>query len=110
TQLQPSPSTPTRRGAATSDGVWMRDTLQREQWLVPLPAECWQELEAAIDATAGLATPVHELSADDFELTNTRAFAAKLRRDHLDSGPMFAVVDRFPVERFDKEALTRAYW
>ncbi|WP_028605817.1 TauD/TfdA family dioxygenase [Ottowia thiooxydans] len=96
--------------AGTENGAWTRDTLSRNQWLVPLPAECWNELETAVHETAGRQTPVHELSAEHFSLTQCRVFASNLRRQYLDAGPKFAVVDRLPVERFSKDELTRAYW
>lgn len=96
--------------AETENGAWTRETLSRDHWLVPLPSDCWSELEAAVRDTEGLATPVHELATKDFSLTQCRAFASRLRDRYLDSGPMFAVVDRFPVERFSKDELTRAYW
>lgn len=94
------------------DGVsaWTRDTIRPEDWLVPLPPTCLAELDAALAATRGHAGPLHTLGTQGLQLDACRLFAHRLRSKYLDAGPMFAVVDRLPSDRYSDEEMTRAYW
>lgn len=92
----------------TGPSAWRGDSLQPADWLVPLPAACWDELAEAIARPHD--GPVHTLSTDGLALDACRALAQRIRRDYLDAGPGLAVLDRFPVEGLGKPELTRAYW
>lgn len=95
---------------AGSPGAWTRDTIRPEDWRVALPAPCLSELDEALAATRGHAGPVQAIDTRGLSLDACRDFARRLRRDYLDAGPLFAVVDRLPAERYSREELTRAYW
>lgn len=98
--------------AGTIEGAsaWTRDTIAPADWTLAFPAECVAELEAAVRATAGHAGALHTLSRQGLRLDACQAFAARLRSDYLDNGPLFAVLDGLPVARFTDAELTRAYW
>lgn len=90
--------------------AWTRDSLRTEDWLVPLPANCLTELDQALADTRHYAGALGTLTTEGLSLEACRAFAQRLRRDYLDAGALFAVVDRLPTERYSDEELKRAYW
>ena len=98
--------------ADTIEGAsaWTRDTISAADWTLAFPAECVAELEEAVRATRDHAGALHDLTRAGLELEACKAFAARLRSDYLDNGPLFALLDGLPVARFTDAELTRAYW
>jgi len=100
----PMPASPIRDGRA-----WTRATLRREDWLLPLPADCLAEVADAVEGLRRSPIPTIALGLDDVDMPACRAFMRDVRR-RLDEGPGFAVLDRLPVDAYSKAELTAVYW
>ncbi len=95
--------------AKTSDRAWTRDTLSPSDWVVPLPADAVDEIEAAVQRLRREPLPTLLLSPDQFALTRCREVMAAVGRQ-LRDGIGLAVVDRVPVERFSAEENRAVSW
>jgi alpha-ketoglutarate-dependent taurine dioxygenase len=97
------------RAPFTGRQVWRRETLQPDDWTVPIPAECLAELRAALAAFRRNRLPLFLLSPDQFELAACRTLMGRVR-SMLDDGIMFAVLDRLPMAEMDRDESTVLYW
>ena len=89
--------------------VWTRATLAPRDWLVPVPAPCVTELDAAL-ARIGTTPPAPEtLSPESFDLPACRAVMSRVL-EKLERGEGLAVLDRFPVERYSVEQNRAVGW
>jgi alpha-ketoglutarate-dependent taurine dioxygenase len=98
-----------RQAPVTTAGAWTRDSLATADWLLPIPDDCLSELERALAQLEGDPRPVQQISLDGLALPASAAFMRGVRQ-RLESGVMFAVLDRLDVAAFSREQLTRAYW
>jgi alpha-ketoglutarate-dependent taurine dioxygenase len=88
---------------------WTRATLTRADWLVPVPAACIVELDAALSRLAATPRPLEHVSPADFELTACTALMDQVRAKLLEHEGL-AVLDRFPVERYTPEQNRTLGW
>lgn len=88
---------------------WTADSLTEADWLMPIPDAVRAELDVALDALKDDARPVHEIDSGAFELPAATTFMRTVRQ-RLESGAMWAVLDRLDTARLSKHQVTQAYW
>ncbi|HSE02595.1 MAG TPA: TauD/TfdA family dioxygenase [Methylomirabilota bacterium] len=79
---------------------WRRESIAPHDWLIPLPADCVAELDEVAVALRAAPRPVDTLRPEDFTLRACTTLMAAVRAK-LETDTGLAVVDRFPVERYD---------
>lgn len=89
--------------------AWTRTTIAPADWTVPLPEAAKRELQAVRDELRRAPVPTFLLDARDFALDACRATMAEVRRV-TQSGPMFAVLDRLPMDEVTREEAIALYW
>jgi alpha-ketoglutarate-dependent taurine dioxygenase len=89
--------------------VWTRDTIAPGDWTVHLPAAAITELLAVRDEIRRAPVPLFLLDAKDFRLDACRATMDEVRRITND-GPMFAVLDRLPLDEMTRDEAIALYW
>ena len=89
--------------------AWVRDTLSPKDWLVTLPAEAVEELDAVVHRLRREPFPTLLLSPTQFELSHCREVMAAVGRE-LRDGIGLAVVDRVPVERYSADENQSLAW
>src|SRR5215471_17208272 len=105
-------STTSRRCSWSADmdrRAWVRDTLSPKDWLVTLPAEAVEELDAVVHRLRREPFPILLLSPTQFELSHCREVMAAVGRE-LRDGIGLAVLDRVPVERYSEEENRALAW
>jgi len=95
--------------AGTARRAWTRDTIAPGDWTVRLPAAAVAELLAVRDEIRRAPVPLFLLDPEDFRLDACRATMDEVRRVTRD-GPMFAVLDRLPLDEMDREEAIALYW
>lgn len=89
--------------------TWTRDTIAPADWTVTLPDEAVRELLAVRDELRRAPVPTLLLDPRDFALNACRATMDEVRRVTR-SGPMFAVLDRLPIEALTRDETVALYW
>jgi alpha-ketoglutarate-dependent taurine dioxygenase len=89
--------------------AWAGPGLPADAGLLPIGADAAEELEAAAALLADNPLPTVALDPRDFALGACRALMDEARR-LLRDGPGFAVLDRLPVERLDRDVTTKLTW
>ena len=89
--------------------AWTRDTIAPDDWTVPLPAAALDELRAVRDEIRRAPVPTCLLDPADFKLDACRAVMDVVRRVTRE-GPMFAVLDRLPLDGMDRDEAIGLYW
>ena len=89
--------------------TWTRETLASADWTVTLPAAAIGELLAVRDEIRRAPVPTFLLDPRDFRLDACRATMAEVRR-RAQSGPMFAVLDRLPMDQLTRDEAIQLYW
>src|SRR6185437_6833469 len=89
--------------------AWTRATIAPADWTVPLPDAAVRELLTVRDELRRAPVPTFLLDARDFVLDACRATMAEVRRV-TQSGPMFAVLDRLPMDEVTREEAIALYW
>jgi alpha-ketoglutarate-dependent taurine dioxygenase len=89
--------------------AWTRDTLKPADWTVVLPPAALAELRAAVAEIRRSPVPLFLLDPRDFALEACRATMDEVRRV-TQAGPMFAVLDRLPMEEITRDEATQLYW
>lgn len=89
--------------------AWTRDALRRDDWLLPIPDDCIEEITRTIAILRLNPLDVRLLSPDDYPLRECREFMRSVKQV-LNHGVGFAILDRLPTDRLTKEELTAAYW
>ena len=89
--------------------AWTRATIVPADWTVPLPDAAAHELLAVRDELRRAPVPTFLLDPRDFALDACRATMAEVRRVTW-SGPMFAVLDRLPMDEVTREEAIALYW
>jgi hypothetical protein len=95
--------------ASPSLADWRRDTLDRGEWLRPIPRECLDELAATARILDKNPLDTLLLHPDDYPLDATQAFMRGIK-DTLYRGCGFAVLDRLPVADLTVERAKQIYW
>lgn len=89
--------------------AWTRDTLTPRDWTVALPGAARDELLAVAAEIRRSPVPLFLLDPRDFALDACRATMAEVRRV-TQTGPMFAVLDRLPMEEITRDEAIGLYW
>src|ERR1700759_4936160 len=89
--------------------AWTRDTIAPADWTVPLPDAAARELLAVLAEIRRAPVPTFLLDPKDFALDACRATMAEGRRVTRD-GPMFAVLDRLPLDEMNRDEAVSIYW
>jgi alpha-ketoglutarate-dependent taurine dioxygenase len=89
--------------------AWTRATIAPADWTVPLPEAARRELLAVRDELRRAPVPTFLLDPRDFVLDACRVTMAEVRRA-TQSGPMFAVLDRLPMDEVTREEAIALYW
>lgn len=89
--------------------AWTRDTLKPADWTVRLPPPALDELRAAAAEIRRSPVPLFLLDPRDFALEACRATMDEVRRV-TQSGPMFAVLDRLPMDEITRDEAIGLYW
>lgn len=89
--------------------TWTRDTIAPTDWTVSLPDEAVRELLAVRDELRRAPVPTLLLDPKDFALNACRATMDEVRRV-TQSGAMFAVLDRLPIEELKRDETVALYW
>src|SRR6185312_2669540 len=89
--------------------AWTRATIMPADWTVPLSDSAVRELLAVRDELRRAPVPTFLLDPKDFALDACRATMAEVRRV-TQSGPMFAVLDRLPMDEVTREEAIDLYW
>ena len=98
------------REPVTGPRAWTRDTIHAEDWRLPLPEACTEEIERLASTLARDPIPPFLLDAADYGLEACRAFMGEVRR-RLEDGPGVVVVDRLPIEAMaDRMRIEGVFW
>jgi len=89
--------------------AWTRDSIAPDRWMIPLPQACVAELDEVVAALRTSPRPLERLTPVDFSLRACSALMSQVRTK-LQSESGLAVVDRFPVERYDVEENRAIGW
>lgn len=93
----------------TDARAWMPDRLKPSDWTVKLSAPALAELRAVLAEFRRSPVPLTLLDPGDFALDACRAAMAEVERVTR-AGPMFAVLDRLPLDEMNGEEATALYW
>lgn len=89
--------------------TWTRDTFPEPRaWVRRFEPTHLDEIDAALDRARRAGVPYGEVTPEDFPLDRTRELVEAARAE-LETGPGFAVLAGFPVERYDDDAVRLAY-
>jgi hypothetical protein len=83
------------------------DMAQDDRWMVHLTPADIDEVDAAVQATAG--QQVTDITSADYALPKVSARLAKLGQE-IDQGRGFAVIKNLPVARYSEAEAARALW
>jgi alpha-ketoglutarate-dependent taurine dioxygenase len=89
--------------------AWRTSSLRREDWIVPISDACLAEIDALIGVLRLNPVPTVALDITDYSLSACRKMMKRLRTK-LDKGVGFAVLDKLPVDSYEKSELTAVYW
>jgi hypothetical protein len=111
--LTPPAPTTYRSSVPHRPGVraWKGDALSARDWVLPVPDAVHRELDGLVDTLRRTSADPLDAARDyttGQDLTQARALMQQVR-DYLDHGSGFAVLDRFPVERYAKPELKSIY-
>ena len=95
--------------ARSAPRAWTRDTIAADDWTVRLPQAATAELLAVRDEIRRAPVPLFLLDPKDFRLDACRAVMDEVRRVTRD-GPMFAVLDRLPLDEMSRDEAIALYW
>ena len=98
-----------RETSIDSPATWRAETLLDNDGRIELDANCQAEIDRAATELAVNPLPVEVLKVSDVEMPSCQATMARVRVQ-LEDGIGFAVVDRLPVERFDRDISRKLYW
>ncbi|HET6602865.1 MAG TPA: TauD/TfdA family dioxygenase [Xanthomonadaceae bacterium] len=89
--------------------AWTRASIRDADFRVVLGADVLREIAACMELLRLNPLQTELLSPEDYRLARTRILMCRVRRV-LESGVGFAVLDRLPVDSYDKEQLKAIYW
>jgi len=102
-------ASPMLEGPVKGPGAWLRDDVGRDVWLLPIPADALAEIDRIVEILRRHPMDIAALDRRDYDLDACAAFMATVRTA-LDHGAGFAILDRLPVDRYDKSELKHIYW
>ena len=89
--------------------AWTRETIAPNDWTVPVSAAALAELRVVRDEIRRAPVPTFLLDPKDFRLDACRTVMDEVRRVTRD-GPMFAVLDRLPLDEMNRDEAIGIYW
>lgn len=89
--------------------AWVRADLRRDDWLLPLTAECLGELHGIVREWRTQPSAVAQLVPARFAMPACRALMRRVQTV-LDEGVRFAVVDRLPLDELSAGEAKALYW
>lgn len=89
--------------------AWTRATLKPSDWTVGLGAAARDELRAVVAEIRRAPVPLFLLDPKDFALEACRTTMSEVR-GVTQSGPMFAVLDRLPMDEMNRDEAIAVYW
>jgi len=96
-------------GAIRGKKAWTRATLDKKDYLLPIPRECLSEIKTFVETLRSNPLQTEVISPGDYSLKRTAQFMRGVRK-RLESGVGFAVLDRLSVKDYDKPELKAIYW
>jgi alpha-ketoglutarate-dependent taurine dioxygenase len=96
-------------GIVPEDRAWLGPSLPRERYVMPIPADCLDEIQGMLAEQRRAPVPTLLLQPEHFELAACRRWMADVR-DRLDNGPGLVVLDRLPLETMSQEEAVQVYW
>ena len=89
--------------------AWTRDTIAPAHWTVALPSAALAEVRTVRDEIRRAPVPTFLLDPSDFKLDACRDIMDEVRRLTRE-GPMFAVLDRLPLDEMSRDEAIAIYW
>ncbi|MBM3598223.1 MAG: TauD/TfdA family dioxygenase [Alphaproteobacteria bacterium] len=89
--------------------AWTRDVLTPADWIVTLTEAAKDELRAVLTELRNAPLNVLLLNPADYKLDACRQVMDEVRR-RTQKGPMFAVLDRLPMDEMTREESVSLYW
>ena len=89
--------------------AWDRDSLGRDEGVIPLDAASRRELDAIVAVLRSNPLPTQFLVTDDFDMPACRALMARAK-DVLENGVGFVILDRLPMEAYSVDEARAVYW
>ena len=93
----------------TGPQAWTRASISPADWTVDLTPEALSELRAVLRELRRSPVPVLLLSTRDYALDACRQVMDRVRAA-TQRGPMFAVLDRLPMDEITREESVSLYW
>ncbi|HEX9463391.1 MAG TPA: TauD/TfdA family dioxygenase [Alphaproteobacteria bacterium] len=93
----------------TGPRAWTRDTIAPADWTVTLTPAAMDELRAVLRELRRSPVPVFVLDPRDYALDACRATMTRVR-ELAWNGPMFAVIDRLPMDEMTRDEAVSLYW
>ena len=89
--------------------AWTRATISADRWLIPLSESCVAELDQVVMSLRANPRPLESLAPAAFSLRACSDLMSDVRAK-LETDTGLAVVDRFPVERYETEENRAIGW
>lgn len=89
--------------------AWHGPSIARDDYLMPIRAECARELEAVLAELRAAPVPTLLLLPEHFALEACAGFMADVR-SRLDRGRGFVVLDRFDLDGMSRQEAVDLYW
>ncbi len=89
--------------------AWTRATIRKSDYRVAMPPDCCDEILGFVEWLRRNPLPTELLTPLDYSMPRSRVLMQSVRK-RLDNGAGFALLDRLPVDAFDKHALRAIYW
>ncbi len=96
-------------GAMPRNQAWRRQDVSDSDWMTRIPPDCLQEVDAVVQSLRAHPVPALVLTPGDLAMPACGRLMAQVK-SVLDDGIGFAVLDRLPVDAYDKTELTAIYW
>ena len=93
----------------TGPQAWTRSSISPADWTIELTPKALEELRAVVQELRRSPVPVLLLDPRDYALEACREVMARVREATL-RGPMFAVLDRLPMDEITRDESVSLYW
>jgi hypothetical protein len=98
-----------REQPLSSPMTWQAETLLENDGLVKLDGDCLAELDGTARELEANPLPTEALRQDEFDMPACRAVMRRVH-DQIYDGIGFAIIDRLPAERIEKDTAKKLYW
>lgn len=102
-------SGPARMTPFTGPIAWTRASLSPDDGIVKISEACRRELDEVVATLRANPLPTTLLHPDDFSLERCREMMREASQ-LLTEGPGFVIVDRLPMDLWNKQEATAVYW